>query len=94
MKFSAVMEASGGLTIPTDGMGGSWIVKLPSARFPKLPENEHVMLELARAVGIAVPHNRLIDIKAIQGLPEEAGRIEGKALSSEGLRSGFPPSRE
>jgi serine/threonine-protein kinase HipA len=30
MKFSAVMGASGGLTIPADGMGGSWIVKLPS----------------------------------------------------------------
>jgi serine/threonine-protein kinase HipA len=81
LKFSAVTEASGGLTIPADGMGGSWIVKLPSARFPAVPENEHVMLELARAIGIAVPHNRLIDIKAIQGLPEEAGRIEGKVLA-------------
>ena len=39
------MEAGGGLTIPADGMGGSWIVKLPSARFPAVPENEHVMLE-------------------------------------------------
>ena len=81
LKFSAVMEASGGLTIPADGMGGSWIVKLPSARFPAVPENEYVMLELAHAIGIAVPHNRLIDIKAIQGLPEEAGRIEGKVLA-------------
>jgi len=47
LKFSAVMEASGGLTIPADGMGGSWIVKLPSARFSHVPENEFVMLELA-----------------------------------------------
>jgi serine/threonine-protein kinase HipA len=30
LKFSAVMEASGGLTVPAGGMGGSWIVKLPS----------------------------------------------------------------
>ena len=75
------MEASGGLTIPADGMGGSWIVKLPSARFPAVPENEYVMLELAHAIGIAVPHNRLIDIKAIQGLPEEVGRIGGKGLA-------------
>jgi serine/threonine-protein kinase HipA len=81
LKFSAIMEASGGLTIPADGMGGSWIVKLPSARFPAVPENEHVMLELAQAIGIAVPHHRLIDINAIQGLPEEVGRIEGKALA-------------
>ena len=81
LKFSAVMETSGGLTIPADGMGGSWIVKLPSARFPAVPENEHVMLELARAVGIAVPHNRLIDTKEIHGLPEDAGRMEGMALA-------------
>src|SRR2546427_3605015 len=75
------METSVGLTIPADGMGGSWIVKLPSARFPAVPENEHVMLELARAVGIAVPHNRLIDTKEIHGLPEDAGRMEGMALA-------------
>ena len=83
LKFSAVMEASGGLTIPADGMGGSWIAKLPSARFPAVPENEYVMLELARAIGIDVPHHRLIDIKAIQGLPEDAGRIEGNVLAVE-----------
>jgi serine/threonine-protein kinase HipA len=60
-KFSAVMEASGGLTIPADGMGGSWIVKMPSAHFPVVPENEHAMLELARAVGINVPRNQLVN---------------------------------
>ena len=37
LKFSAVMEAAGGLTIPADGMGGSWIVKLPSARYSRRP---------------------------------------------------------
>jgi len=40
LKFSAVMEASGGLTIPAHGVGGSWIVKLPSTQFPSVPENE------------------------------------------------------
>jgi serine/threonine-protein kinase HipA len=81
LKFSAVMESSGGLTIPTDGMGGSWIVKLPSSRFPAVPENEYAMLGLARAVGIDVPRNRLIDMASVQGLPEDAGRMEGKALA-------------
>src|SRR5882757_7100977 len=33
LKFSAVKEATGGLTIPADGVGGSWIVKLPSTKF-------------------------------------------------------------
>src|SRR5207249_2256249 len=55
LKFSAIMETSGGLTVPADGMGGSWIIKLPSARFPSVPENEFVMLALARAIGISLP---------------------------------------
>ena len=81
LKFSAVMEASGGLTIPVGGMGGSWIVKLPSARFPAVPENEFAMLELARRVGIAVPENRLVAMADIKGLPEEARKPRGKALA-------------
>jgi serine/threonine-protein kinase HipA len=81
LKFSAVMEASGGLTIPAGGMGGSWIVKLPSARFPAVPENEYIMMALARAVGIEVPRTKLIDIRDIRGLPADAGAMEGKALA-------------
>jgi len=81
LKFSAIMEASGGLTIRADGLGGSWIVKLPSSRFPAVPENEHVMLELARSIGIVVPENRLVNVTEIAGLPADAGRMEGKALA-------------
>jgi serine/threonine-protein kinase HipA len=81
LKFSAAMEASGGLTIPAGGMGGSWIVKLPSARFSAVPENELVMLELARRVGITVPPNRLIDVAKIKGLPEETRTTGGAALA-------------
>ena len=80
LKFSAVMEASGGLTIPAGGLGGSWIVKLPSARFKSVPENEFAMLELARRSGISVPENKLIDVGSIKGLPEQAHTVEGKAL--------------
>jgi serine/threonine-protein kinase HipA len=80
-KFSAVMEASGGLTIPAGGMGGSWIVKLPSGRFASVPENEYTMMALARAVGIDVPRTELIEIRDIRGLPEDAGIMEGKALA-------------
>jgi serine/threonine-protein kinase HipA len=83
LKFSAVMEAAGGLTIPTGGMGGSWIVKLPSARYLAVPENEFAMLELARRVGIAVPATKLVDIKTIKGLPEEANTTGGSALAVE-----------
>jgi serine/threonine-protein kinase HipA len=75
------MEASGGLTIPADGMGGSWIVKLPSARHQAVPENELAMLELARRAGISVPENKLVDIAGIKGLPEQAHTVESKALA-------------
>jgi serine/threonine-protein kinase HipA len=83
LKFSAVMEASGGLTIPAGGMGGSWIVKLPSARFPAVPENEYTMMGLARAVGINVPRTELINIRDIRGLPEDVVTMQAKALAVE-----------
>ncbi len=83
MKFSAVMEASGGLTVPAGGIGGSWIVKLPSARYVGVPENEHAMLELARRGGIEVPKNKLIAIDKIKGLPEESGTVGKLALAVE-----------
>ena|SRR5450432_1726141 len=81
LKFSAIMEAAGGLTIPAHGAGGSWIVKLPSAQFPAVPENEYAMLELARAIGIEVPEIRLVPVREIRGLPREAGRLAGTALA-------------
>jgi serine/threonine-protein kinase HipA len=69
LKFSAVKNATGGLTIPVDGVGGSWIVKLPSTQFPNVPENEFAMMELARRVGISVPDTALVPINEISGLP-------------------------
>jgi serine/threonine-protein kinase HipA len=83
MKFSAIMEAAGGLTIPAGGTGGSWIVKLPSARYVSVPENEYAMLELARRVGIEVPSNKLVAIDNIHGLPEEAHTVGKTALAVE-----------
>jgi serine/threonine-protein kinase HipA len=81
LKFSAMMEASGGLTVPVGGMGGSWIVKLPSARYPAVPENEFAMLELAQRIGITVPESKLVEVKDIKGLPEEGLTTGGKALA-------------
>jgi serine/threonine-protein kinase HipA len=83
LKFSAVMEAAGGLTIPANGVGGSWIVKLPSMQFPSVPENEFVMLELARAAGIAVPAVKLVPVEEIHGLPKDAARLKGNVLAVE-----------
>ncbi len=83
LKFSAVMESSGGLTIPAQGIGGSWIVKLPSLQFAAVAENEFVMLELARSIGIRVPRIQLVPVRSIEGLPAEAASLAGNALAVE-----------
>ncbi|HEY2341655.1 MAG TPA: HipA domain-containing protein [Chthoniobacteraceae bacterium] len=69
LKFSALLDRRGGLTIPASGMGGNWIVKLPSPNYPAVPENEAAMLSLAQSVGIEVPEHRLILVDEIRGLP-------------------------
>ncbi len=83
LKFSAVNEARGGLTIPAKGVGGSWIVKLPSREFEQVPENEHAMMTLARMIGIDVPPVQLVDLDSIENLPEGIGVLNGKALAIE-----------
>ena len=83
LKFSAVNEARGGLTIPAQGVGGSWIVKLPSREFADIPENEYSMMTLARLIGMNVPAVQLIDVHAIGKLPEGIGALEGQALAVE-----------
>jgi serine/threonine-protein kinase HipA len=70
LKFSGMVNATGGATIPAAGVGGSWIIKFPSAIFAGVPENEFVMMELARAIGINVPEVRLVPLSAISGVPQ------------------------
>lgn len=70
LKFSAVKSGKG-LTIPAHGVGGGWIVKLPHAEFPGVPENEYSMLKLAKMVGIDVPEIALYPIEKLKGLPTE-----------------------
>jgi len=81
LKFSAVMAATGGLTIPVTGVGGAWIVKLPSLKFPGVPQNEFAMMTLARKVGISVPDIRLVKTAEIAGLPEGMKKLESTAYA-------------
>ena len=80
LKFSAVMEASGGLTIPASGVGGSWIVKLPSREFAGVPENEFSMMKLASLIGMNVPAIDLVSIDAIKNLPDGIDKIGNHAF--------------
>ena len=80
LKFSAVQQANGGLTIPATGQGGSWIVKLPSSRFDAVPENEYSMMELARMLGMDVPETQLLPINRIANIPNGIGKFGDSAF--------------
>jgi len=83
LKFSAVRETGGGLTIPVKGVGGNWIVKLPSGKYQGVPENEFSMMTLAKLSGMNVPPVQLIDLEAIEGLPDGIGELTGQAFAIE-----------
>ena len=76
LKFSGLMERSGGLTIPTSGMGGDWIIKLPAADHDNVPENEYAMMQMAGEIGIPVPEIKLVPLTDISGLPT-FGKLRG-----------------
>ncbi|QKS29402.1 MAG: Serine/threonine-protein kinase toxin HipA [Accumulibacter sp.] len=78
LKFSA-LQAGRGLTIPVSGTGGDWIVKLPDARFPGVPENEHATMRWAQASGITIPEIHLVPVAEISGLPTAATAFAGQA---------------
>lgn len=71
LKFSAMRNATGGLTIPVSGRDGDSLVKLPSAHFRAVPQNEYAMMQFARAVGLNVPACKLVSFDDIEGLPTD-----------------------
>lgn len=81
LKFSVIEDARHGLTVPAKGIGGSWIVKLPSREFDGVPENEFSMMTLARLVGIDVPAIKLVDVDAIANLPKGVETLKGQTLA-------------
>lgn len=80
LKFSAITDATGGLTIPASGTGGDWIVKLPSKEHAGVPENEFSMMTLARMVGIDVPIIDLVDVSSIGNLPPGIDKLGNHAF--------------
>jgi serine/threonine-protein kinase HipA len=81
LKFSALLDTSKGLTLPVNGIGGDWLVKLPSPGFDAVPENEYAMMTLAGAVGIDVPEVRLIATSSIGRLPPDLPEAFGNSLA-------------
>ena len=81
LKLSALEAAAGGLTIPAHGTGGDWILKLPSAVYPGIPENEFAVMQLAARVGVETPEVRLVQTTDVEGLPTDLGDLAGNALA-------------
>ena len=71
LKVPAVRQSSGRFTIPAHGVGGDWIIKLPSREYPGLVENEFAMMKIAAQLGISVPATELLLVRDIQGLPSD-----------------------
>ncbi|MCA1671542.1 MAG: HipA domain-containing protein [Actinobacteria bacterium] len=68
LKFSMVGEGDR-LTLPAQGVGGDWIVKLPDRVYADVPRNEYAMMSLAAAVGIDVPEIKLVHRDKLDNLP-------------------------
>lgn len=83
LKFSAYKNVgkAHGLTIPAQGVGGSWIVKLPSQQFQGVPENEFSMMRIASLMGMDVAEIQLLDLNEISNIPEGLGELKGPALA-------------
>lgn len=81
LKFSAVGQPGKQLAIPVEGRGGHWIVKLPSARFRHVPENEFSMMTLASEVGIDAAQVALVPTGSIQNLPAELAGDKSRSLA-------------
>jgi serine/threonine-protein kinase HipA len=83
LKFSALKNGvkAGGLVIPAEGIGGSWIVKLPSQQYTGVPENEFSMMTIAKSMGMDVPDLQLLELDAIDGLPDGIGELKGQAMA-------------
>jgi len=80
LKFSALRDERG-LTVPAQGRGGDWIVKLPDQRYDGVPENEYTVMRWAGRAGIDVPDVALVEVSEIDGLPTEIRAAGGIAFA-------------
>jgi serine/threonine-protein kinase HipA len=79
LKFS-VAQAAHKLTLPVTGIGGRFILKMPSRELPNVPANELSMMTWARESGISAPDVRLVRWRDVEGLPPELDFKEEDAL--------------
>lgn len=71
LKFS-MLQRGDRLTLPGRGERGDWIVKMPDAVYPRVPENEFAVMSLAKGVGLDVPDITLRHRDQLPPLPNDA----------------------
>lgn len=82
IKFSGDLVDSK-VVIPAHGVGGHWIVKLPSPGYSHVNELEYSMLCLAAEMGINVPDFRLVPLSQMENLPSDLPEVvKGDCLLS------------
>lgn len=69
LKFS-VTQVSQRWVLPVRGAGGRWLIKLPSPRYPRVPENEFWTMRFARALGLDAAEVVLAPVNDVEGLRE------------------------
>lgn len=79
-KLSMLREGRG-MTLPVDGRGGDWIVKLPGRELRGVPENEFATMNWAGLVGIEIPQTDLIPAANLRGLPAGFETSQGLAYA-------------
>lgn len=69
LKFSMSM-VNDRLQLGAVGRGTEWVVKLPGASYPELPEVEHATMNWARNAGFDVPAHFMAEASNLDGIPE------------------------
>lgn len=67
LKFSVLLK-DGRYTLHHINQAGNLIIKMPSALYPFLPENEYSMMQLAASVGVEIPEIKLIPMNEVPKL--------------------------
>jgi len=68
LKFSMSGEPDRLVLGVVDGGGSQWILKIGSAGYPGLAENEHGVMSWCRAAGFDVPETRVVDVSVLPDL--------------------------